>query len=84
METLGTVIAAIGLIIAMVGSIWTIVLAFQEELAWGLGCLLCAPAQLVFVFTHWEKAKKAFLINVVGILIWVIGGGVMVASGSGQ
>jgi len=72
METLGMGLAVIGLIVGLVGSIWTIVIAFQENLGWGLGCLFVPCIQLVFVFTHWEKTKKPFLINVVGVLIYVV------------
>lgn len=35
METLGMGLAVIGLIVGLVGSIWTIVIAFQENLGWG-------------------------------------------------
>jgi uncharacterized membrane protein len=65
----------IGLLVAAVGGIWLAVVAFQESILWGLGCLLVPIVGLVFVLTHWDTAKIPFLVQVAGIILYVVGGG---------
>lgn len=62
-------LSGIGGIVSLAGWIWIVIIAFQENVGWGIGCLLCPPASLVYVIMHWEKTKKPFLIEVVGVLI---------------
>jgi type IV pilus assembly protein PilA len=43
------------------GSVWLLVLAFQESVVWGLSCLFVPCVQLVFVAKFWQRTKRAFL-----------------------
>jgi hypothetical protein len=56
-------------LVAVAGGIWLLVVAFKESLVWGLVCLLCPPAPIVFAIMHWEKAKKPFLIELCGAVL---------------
>jgi hypothetical protein len=55
-----------GLIAAFVGGIWLLVVAFQESLAWGLGCLHLPFVGLFFIILHWDRAARPFGVNVGG------------------
>jgi hypothetical protein len=63
----------IGILLAFAGGIWILVMAFQESIGWGLGCLVCGVVTLVFAITHWEEAKKPFFLYVVGVVLVVAG-----------
>jgi hypothetical protein len=43
------------------GSVWLLVLAFQESVLWGLLCFFVPCAQLVFVAKFWDRTRRAFL-----------------------
>jgi len=73
MEIIGMILAVVGLIVIVAGGIWFLVTAFQESPAWGLGCLLCSPLQLVFLVTHWDKAGKPFLVQLAGAVPLFLG-----------
>jgi hypothetical protein len=60
-----------GVILAFVGGIWMLVLAFKESLVWGLCSLLIPFVLLVFALMHWDTCKKAFGIWVAGVLFYV-------------
>ena len=82
MVFLGMALMGIGYIIMLVGSIWVLVVAFQESVLWGVCALLIPFAALVFVVMNWEKAGKPFLISLAGIVPLVIGT-MIAASGAG-
>jgi hypothetical protein len=68
----GTPLMVIGLIVAGIGGIWLIVLAFKESAIWGI-CVMFVPlASFIFACIHFAESKWAFLINVAGwVLIYV-------------
>jgi hypothetical protein len=70
---MATALAVVGLVLALIGSIMVLIAAFQESVVWGLGILVVPFLSLVFVFTHWEDTKKAFLLQVLGIVIFAAG-----------
>jgi hypothetical protein len=74
MTTLGSALLAIGALTALIGSIWLIVVAFKESVLWGLGSLFVPFVPLIFVIMHWGKSGKPFLINLSGIVVFVMGG----------
>ena len=82
MVFLGMALIGIGYIIMLVGSIWVLVIAFQESVLWGVCALLIPFEILVFVVMNWEKAGKPFLISLAGIVPMVIGT-MIAASGAG-
>ena len=67
----------IGAFISTIAEIWYIVACFQESIWWGLGALFLPFVSLFFLFMHWDRAKKPFLMGLIGALIAV--GGVLVA-----
>jgi len=80
METFGTILIVIGLIIAVVYGIILLIKAFQTHILWGLGSLFVPFVSLVFVIMHWDVAKKPFLMGLISIPFY-ISGTVMLPSG---
>ena len=62
------VLFLLGLLLSLVGSLWTGVLGFMENLFWGLACWLIPLAGLAFIFTRWNsKAVRAsFFVQIGG------------------
>ena len=73
MGILGMILMAVGFIICFVGGIWCLVLAFKESVLWGLGYIFIPFVSLVFVFMHWDKTKKPFLITLAGAVLAIVG-----------
>ena len=66
----------IGLVIMLIGGLWILIEAFKESVLWGLGCLFFSPlVSLIFVILHWDKAGKPFLLQIVGLVLFALGGG---------
>jgi hypothetical protein len=48
--------------------------AFKENVGWGLACwFFGAPADGIFVATHWEEGRGGCLVSVFGLLLFVMG-----------
>jgi hypothetical protein len=73
MEALGLLFLVAGYAVALIAGIWLLIIAFQEHVGWGLACLFLPIVSLIFVITHWEEAKKPFLIQLAAIVPIVIG-----------
>ena len=73
MGTLAVILYAVGAILAAVGGIWVLVLAFRKSLVWGLLCLFISPIAIVFAIQNWAIAKRPFMIEIVGIVILIVG-----------
>jgi len=73
METLGIVFLVIGGLISLAGGIMFLIVTFQESVIWGLVCLFVPFAAFVFLFMHWDKAGKPFLIQLAGGAFLVVG-----------
>ena len=69
---MATVLLFVGLAIGLVGGIWLLVVAFQESVWWGIGCLLLPIVSLIFVILHWQEAKKPFLIQLAGVAFVIL------------
>lgn len=63
----------LGIAACVVGGLWLLITAFQESVGWGVACLLLPIVSLIFVFLHWEDAKKPFLIGLAGNLLLIAG-----------
>jgi hypothetical protein len=70
---IGVVLVLIGLVIALVGGVWLLIKAFQTSILWGLGSMFVPFVSLIFVFTHWEIAKRPFLISLAGAVFIIVG-----------
>jgi hypothetical protein len=48
--------------------------AFKENVGWGLACwFFGAPADGIFVATHWEEGRGGCLVSVFGLLLFTMG-----------
>ncbi|MFH1465468.1 MAG: hypothetical protein ABIO70_13860 [Pseudomonadota bacterium] len=76
MHTIASILFAVGGFSILIGGIWILVLAFATHLGWGLACLFVPLARLVFVLTHWERARLPFVVQLAGYLFmgvaWVL------------
>ena len=70
---MGTFLLVVGLIGSVVGGIWLLITAFQESVGWGLACMFLPVVSLIFVFVHWQEAKRPFLVGLAGNLILIAG-----------
>jgi len=66
-------LSMLGLVIALVGLVWLLVITFKTSVLWGLGSLFIPIVSLVFVVMHWDETKRPFLIQVVGVVLMVAG-----------
>ncbi|MGH7134797.1 MAG: hypothetical protein ACREHD_03605 [Pirellulales bacterium] len=73
METIGWGIGNLGLIAFIVGGIWFLVVAFQEEVPWGLACMFIPCVSIIFLVKFWDKASKPFGVQVAGFVAMIIG-----------
>lgn len=62
----------LGLALLAIGGLWLLVLAFQENIWWGLGSLLVSPVLLVFGIVHWHKSKTPLLLSAAGSVLFAI------------
>jgi hypothetical protein len=69
----------IGGILTLVGLVWLLVLAFSENIGWGIGSLLCGIVALIFAITRWPETKTPALLYIAGLVI--SGAGVALKSG---
>jgi len=63
---LALTVIGLGLLFLCVGGIWSIVVAFQRSIVWGLCYLFVPLASLVFLFVAWAEVRRAFLIQILG------------------
>lgn len=70
---MGSLLLILGSILLIGGGIWLLVVAFQESLLWGLGCLLIPFVSLVFVIMNWSESKNPFLVQIAGLVLCVLG-----------
>ena len=67
------ILQSIGGIMALVGLIWLLVLAFSENIGWGIGSLLCGIVALIFAITRWPETKTPALLYIAGLVVSAIG-----------
>ena len=67
METMATALFFLGMLGSIIGSVWFLLEAFQENILWGLGCLLVPFVSLFFLILHWNKAAAPFLLQIASI-----------------
>lgn len=64
---------SLGGIMALVGWVWLLVLAFSENIGWGIGSLLCGIVALIFAITRWPETKAPALTYIVGLVLSAAG-----------
>ncbi len=67
--------AGLGVLLMVIGGLMLLWAAFKESILWGLGCIVVPLVILFFVATHWQQAKIGFLIQLAGIVLFVLAGG---------
>ncbi len=72
MNLVWIILMLLGGLIALVGGILFLVAAFRESILWGLAVLFIPFAGLVFLIAHWQDAKKPFLLQLLGSLIYSV------------
>ncbi|MEG3879705.1 tetratricopeptide repeat protein [Microcoleus sp. herbarium7] len=72
----------LGFLLAIVGSIWGLVQAFQEDVVWGLLYWFIPFASLVFYIKNWSnlKIRKTFLIQLAAFPMFLLSGLIAVIS----
>lgn len=70
--TMPMILFVFGIIMSAIGGIWFLVVAFQESLLWGLGCLFVPFVSLIFLISHWSNAAKPFGVSLLGSVIMVM------------
>lgn len=69
MEAFSLGIWLLGIVSALVGGVWLIVVAFRQELAWGLVILFIPIVGMVlFSINNWQRASRPFYVWAVGIM----------------
>lgn len=65
MPYIPTIFFVLGIVLSLVGNVWGLVQAFQEEIVWGVLYLLVPFASLVFYIKEWsnKQIRKTFLIS---------------------
>ena len=62
-----------GLLLLAIGNIMEIAAAFRISPGWGLAYMFLPGAQLVFTIKHWDEVKKAFVVQLLGVVLTVVG-----------
>jgi hypothetical protein len=73
MGLIGGILLLFGVVVALIGGVLLLIKAFQASIWWGLGSLFVPFVSLIFVITHWEVAKRPFLIALAGSVLIIIG-----------
>ena len=66
MTTFLVVLLCIAILAVLVGTVMLLVEAFRESVLWGMAYLFVPFANLAFVICHWDRARKGFLVSIVG------------------
>ena len=59
----------IGALNLIYGCVIFLIIAFQDNVFWGLACLIVPLAAFYYLLTNWEDTKSPFLIQLVGGVI---------------
>lgn len=70
---MSNIVQFVGIGIFILGGIFFLIEAFRTSLLWGFGCLFITPVTIFYLILHWNNAKKAFSIQVVGTIILLAG-----------
>ena len=68
-EIVGIGIVVAGLAVVLLGLLWLIVRAFRTKIWWGLAVLFLPGAVLVYLVKHWDRARRPFVVVLVGGLL---------------
>ena len=63
-------LALVGALLAVIGNVWIVVLAFRTGLLWGVGCLLLPPLGLVYCAVNFRKTWKPLVVAIIGLAMF--------------
>jgi acetyl esterase/lipase len=63
----------LGGLVAMVGGLWFVVVAFQEDTVAGFLCLIVPFYSLYYLVTHFDDEKRPFFLQLVGTILVMMG-----------
>ena len=70
---MGLLLLIPGVILAVIGGFWLLVVAWRESPLWGLGAFLVPIVGLIYALMHWEDAKAPFLTQAGGVVLIIAG-----------
>src|SRR5262249_8422966 len=74
MEAVLVLLIGVGVIGCVMAWLWFLVVAFRVNEGYGLGCMLIPiPVALIFLFEHWQKAKRPFLVQLAACVPLLLG-----------
>ena len=80
-EALGTLVILLGALLLVIGFLWFVIAAFQESVLWGLGVLFVPFVHLIFLVLGWDRAKRPFFLQLVGLALVLFAAFVLGAAG---
>jgi hypothetical protein len=66
------VLAIVGGMMALVGWVWVMIIAFSESVPWGVGIFCFSPVAIVFGVLHWDDAKVPTILYSAGLILAII------------
>jgi len=69
----GHIFLVVGIMVALVGNVMFLAVAFRRSLWWFLGCLFIPLVDIVFLLLNLKATAKPFGISVLGLLVAALG-----------
>ena len=67
---LGEILVFIGMVMIGISGLWLLIAGFSESVLWGLALLFFSGiASLIFIFSHWDKAKGPVGLAILGLVL---------------
>ncbi len=63
-----TILLLLGIAGIVIGTLLYLTSAFRISILWGLGCIFIPFIPVIFLFAHWNSARKPFVISVLGLI----------------
>ena len=63
-------LALVGVLLAVIGNLWIVVLAFRTGLLWGLGCLFVPLVGLVYCALNFRETWKPLVLAIIGLAMF--------------
>lgn len=80
----GIVLFVVGFLLAIAGGFWTLILAFSDNIVWGLASFFIPFVSLIYIIIKWsnKSVRKSFFLGISGWLIIFLGGSIVAKSGA--
>jgi hypothetical protein len=67
-------IALLGSILGLIGVIWIVVIAFQnDDPIWGVVSIFCGLAAIIYGIQHFDQAKVPLILILIGVVVGGVG-----------